>query len=85
MNVRTKLMKEHVNGCQALRQVAKGSWSHPWFFVGTVNRAKDGTRRGRWHVWLVFLCNDPGCSAEMLINADDVIVNAIEAKEAGDE
>ena len=76
--IRTIVRPAHSPKCGAVESVANGYWSNPWgpldfdepSFYGTIA----GNRKQRNNVkWLVFMCNDPGCRARLLVRSDDLL------------
>ncbi len=73
---RTKFLKEHRDGCHALAHARSGFWSTAWccipedrcLWLDTLGR-----KNGGGHPWIVFICNDIGCEAQIAVYADDLL------------
>lgn len=73
--MKVKMLIEHREGCHALAIVERGDWSHPWAYLESAltlsrsgtNHAHAGTR------WRSVRCNDPRCSAKVIVPEDDLL------------
>lgn len=71
MNVR--VLGQHRKDCFAIDAVERGNWETPW-----AERAESkgldawGTKPG-WHSWIEIQCNDPHCTARLLIRMAPVV------------
>lgn len=69
------IIEPHMEGCRALVAVEEGQWQqgHPW--AGAHYQALGRERTGKPHTgcridFLVYRCNDPQCSAELIFLAE---------------
>ena len=74
--MKTKLITPHKKNCRALALFKKGDWSTPWGYVGdAVYRAKDGSKRGRSHRWLIVMCNSvDNCPGRILVQDESILL-----------
>lgn len=61
---RVKLLGRHRRGCFALGAAQRGRWRHPW--ASFLARTEVHYHR----TFLVFVCNDGECRAELRVEAD---------------
>lgn len=68
--IQTKLVTEHMEGCDAVAAVLRGDWDTPWWLPGeTEYRDSIGRKvKHAYHRWLVAECNDPECPGRLLIH-----------------
>lgn len=72
-----KIKSKHIKSCPAIRHTKERSWSHPWGvcigmkFLDSLGRKNNGD-----HLWLLFNCNYPYCTAELLVKASSFLDKA---------
>lgn len=70
--MRGMIIQPHRDGCWAVGTVARGDWSHPWGPARTHGLEREWTGKphpGASTRFLVYICNDPACPAEMIFLA----------------
>ena len=71
-----RVLAKHRRGCRAMLHYRDGGWSSPW--SGVVERTAYLDTLGRrirhgMRAWFVISCNDPDCSAKLLVSAEGVL------------
>lgn len=76
--IRTRLLVPHKRDCLAVQVVKQGRWQTPFGSVANYKeyRSANGANRGRTYAWLIILCNDPNCPAQLAAREDTVVLAA---------
>jgi hypothetical protein len=74
--VLTKRVGEHAPDCYAVKNVQNGSWDTVWWFNGDVEYRDSLGRNGRFRNrrFVVARCNCTGCSAQLLVRENDLLL-----------
>ncbi len=95
--MRVKIIRDHADGCNAVKSVEHGDWPSPWFLpllsggsypCQIVRRDSIGRnlRRGATGTeWVFAICNSTNCNAKVLVSVrdiEDVIEHALPARGA---
>lgn len=73
------ILKDHVKGCNALRNVESGTrwgrWDHPWGVIEKpyTSGAYDHPKRRGSRQWFVVGCNSTECDAKLAVRFDDIM------------
>ena len=68
-----RIIKDHIDDCQALKLVACGDWDTPWWISSSKEYRRSNGYAGGSRCGLLIECNSSDCDAKIWVSEDDVL------------